>query len=514
MLKLRLIVLLMIVIGFTTTTYSQNSRNFHLTEPAMIELKRLGEAYYILDQFAKDVWKGWDDYMNYPFLFTFQNGLRILVGHPAPPAEFVPYTEVKVHGLSLYIDTTNLNNYVVRQPLLCGGGILTLGSFNNKSVTIVDISFISPASFHQDNPDSFNGETTIITFIHELMHCHQPIIREYRYGNLMIDPDLNFALFSDIEGQALLQAYEQNTLNESLPFLKDFCVARSLKLKDLSSSEKISNACDEFCEGVAVYSEFTILASVKKGFKSSLSADIDQNYTCFAAIDSLLNKYTDQLKSSTGNTLEVHEKTYWYGCFEALILDRYFPSWKSDIENGAWLDQLIRKNVDISIKDSLLTMRRFRNIYHLDSLKNKHNAIISARDSTYKMFQKRKGRIYTIDFTPISQFPGSLVDKSVKNYVLGWTYMYPEGINKLKFDDISISFNKVPVEIDYLYLVNIVDIDSITNKDPYKLEYESFDNNGFFYNVTITTPLFSLKAPKVSISESNDRVRFTIHSRV
>jgi hypothetical protein len=514
MIKLRLYVFLLIVFGLTKTIYSQNSPNFHLTEPVKIELNRLGEAYQILDQFAKDVWNGWDDYMNYPFLFTFQNGLRILVGHPAPPPEFVQYPEVKVRGLSLYIDTTNLNNYVVKQPLQCGGGILTLGSFNNKPVTIVDISFISPASFQQGDPNAFKGETTIITFIHELMHCYQPIIREYRYGNLMINPDLNFALFSDIEGQALLQAYEQSTLNESLPFLKDFCVARSLKIKDLSKSEKISNACDEFCEGEAVYSEFTILTSIKKGFKSSLSADNDPDYNHFADIDSLLNNYIGHLKSSAGNTLEVHEKTYWYGCFEALLLQRYFPNWQNEMEKGVWLDQIIHNSVSITVKDSLLVMQRFQNIYHIDSLKNKHGAIISARDNTYNMFQERKGRIYIIDFKPISQFPGSLVDKTVKRYVLGLTYMYPDGIKELKFDDVSISFNPVPVEINQLYFVKVVDIDSVTHKEPYKMKYESIDNNGFFYNVTITTPLFTLKAPKVSISESNDRVMFIIHSRV
>ena len=152
MIKLKLHVFLLIVFSLINTTFSQNSQYFHLTEPEKIELNRLGEAYQILDQFAKDVWNGWDDYMNYPFLFTFQNGLRILVGHPAPPPEFVQYPVLKVRGLSLYIDTTNLNNYEVKQPLQCGGGILTLGSFNNKPVTIVDISFISPASFQQDDP--------------------------------------------------------------------------------------------------------------------------------------------------------------------------------------------------------------------------------------------------------------------------------------------------------------------------------------------------------------------------
>lgn len=514
MIRLRLYVFLLIVFGLNKTIHSQSSQDFHITEPVKIELNRLGEAYQILDQFAKNVWNGWDDYMNYPFLFTFQNGLRILVGHPAPPPEFVQYPEVKVHGLSLYIDTTNLNNYEVKQPLQCGGGILTLGSFNNKSVTIVDISFISPASFKQDDPNAFKGEWTIMTFIHELMHCYQPKIREYRYGNLMIDPDLDFALYSDIEGQALLQAYKQSTLTESLPFLKDFCVARSLKMKDLSNTEIFLNACDEFCEGVAVYSEFLILSSIKKGFKSSLAEDNDPYYNHFADVDSLLNSYISHLKNSAVNTLEVHEKTYWYGFVEALLLQQYFPNWKNDLKKEVWLDQIIRNNVSITLKDSLLVMQRFHDIYHIDSLKNKHGVIISERDNTYNMFQERKGRIYIIDFKPISQILESLVDKTVKRYVLGFNYLYPYGIKELKFDNIFISFNPVPVEINQLYFIKIVDINSVMHKKPFDINYELKDTNGFFYNVTITTPFFTLKAPKVSISESNDIVKFMIHSRV
>lgn len=512
--NLKLYIILLVFFALVTTIRSQTSPAFQLTEPVKIELSRLDEAYQILDQFAKDVWDGWDDYTNYPFLFTFQNGLRILVGHPAPPPEFVQYPDIKVRGLSLYIDTTNLNDFVIKQPLQCGGGILTLGSFNNKPVTIVDMYFRSPISVQDDDPNAFKGENSIITFVHELMHCYQPKIREYRYGNLRINPDLNFALFSDIEGQALLKAYEQSTLNESLPFLKDFCVARSLKTKDLSKLEKISNSSDEFAEGEAVYSEFTILNSIKKGYKSSLSTDDDPYYNHFADIDSLLNKYIGHLKNSAGNTLEVHEKTYWYGCFEALLLQRYFPGWQNEIEKGAWLDQLIRKSVHITEKDSLLTIQRYQDIYHIDSLKSKHGAIISGRDNTYKMFQERKGRIYILDFKPISQFLGSTVDKTVKKYVLGLIYMYPDGIQEIKIDDISVSFKPVPIEINQLYFLKVVDIDSDKHGKPYEMKYESKDNNGFFYNVTITTPLFTLKAPKISVRESSNRVKFIIHSRV
>jgi hypothetical protein len=92
--------------------------------------------------------------------------------------------------------------------------------------------------------------------------------------------------------------------------------------------------------------------------------------------------------------------------------------------------------------------------------------------------------------------------------------MYPDGIQEIKFDDISVSFKPVPIEINQLYFLKVIDTDSGNHKKPYEMKYESIDNNGFFHNVTITTPLFTLKAPKISIRESSNRVKFIIQSRI
>ncbi|MBG0858457.1 MAG: hypothetical protein IQL11_03070, partial [Bacteroidales bacterium] len=69
-------------------------------------------------------------------------------------------------------------------------------------------------------------------------------------------------------------------------------------------------------------------------------------------------------------------------------------------------------------------------------------------------------------------------------------------------------------EINQLYYVKVIDTESGKNKKAYKMEYESEDDDGYFYNATITTPLFTLKAPKISIRESSNRVKFIVHSRV
>jgi len=505
---------LLCVIISTGSTYSQEHPSFELPQTVEIELNRLEAAYQLLDLFSNEVWDDWDDHREYPILFNFQNGLRILIGHPSPPEEFVPYPEAKIDGLSLFLDTTKLNNFTIKLPLLCGGGILTLGSFNNSPVTIVSISFMLPGPSEQEDPYLCRAEMTILTFIHELTHCYEPKIREYRYGNLMITPDLNFALYSDIEGQALLKAYEKNTLLESLPFIKDFCVARSLKLKDLSMSEKISNSCDEFAEGLAVYSEFTILTRIREDSSFTLSVQNDPGYNNFMETDSLMNFYIGHMRSSHENTFELHEKTYWYGCLQALLLQRYFPGWQEDIEKGYWLDQEIRKRAKITEEDSILAIERFKDIYNLDSLKNKHETAVNKRDNAFKEFDERKGIIYLIDFRPVSQFPGSLVDQKVTKYSNDRTDLYPEGINELGFDDVSVSFKPVPVEIISPFLLKAVDTYPVTNKEPYEIKYRSKDSNGNYYEAVITTPVFILKAPKVTINKYSDTVKFTIESRI
>ena len=507
-------VIFLIFITFNETIYSQSLKTFSLPEPVKIELKRLDEAYKILDQYSNEVWKGWNDYLSYPFLMTFQNGLRILVGHPSPPAEFVPYPYIKVHRLALYIDTTNLNKFTINLPLEVGGGVSALGSFNRKPVTIVDMRFIEPVNDQMKNSDYIKGEDHILVFIHELMHCYQKKFLKTRYGNFSIDPDLDFALYSDIEGQALSLAFEQISMKESLPYLKDFCIARSLKTHDLNESEKNQLSANEFREGEAQYSEYTILQFMKKGFENSVSLDNDPEYNHFTNPDMYTDRYLKRLKVSAGNTLDMTGKLYDYGCFQALLLQRYFPGWEKDIEEGSWLDQIIRNRLTITANDSLLVIERFQNIYHMDELKVKHKNMISERDDTYKMFKERKGRSYIISFQNIAQLLSQLVDKSQINYRIGQTYMYPDGIGDLNFDGISISLKSIPIEVYKVYYIRVIDTNPKKEGEPYSIKYQSKDSTGFYYNAIIETPLFTLKTPKVSIIESEERVIFMIQSRI
>lgn len=490
--------------------YPQNKQDYHFPEAVITQLNRLGEAYQILDQYAEDVWKGWNDYRMQPVMLTFQNGLRILLAHPDPPADFVYYPGLRVHDIPLYIDTNKLNpKFQVRLPLQSGGGLVPLG----KS-TIVSIVFTAPLSSEPQNTMYLNGEGTVLIYIHELMHCFQPSIMKYRFGNLRINPDLTIALYTDIEGRALLKAYEQDSKEKAIPFLKDFCTARSILLQDLTNGEINSHLCDEFREGEAIYAEMSILQSLRKGFESSLKTEDDPEYHQFRDIDTLMNRYAKGLESSAGNTLEIYGKNYWYGGIECFLLQRYFPGWQDDFRNGMWLHQIIRRNINMTSADSIVSLSRFRDIYRMDTLRSKHEKVISERDNTYRMFQERKGLTYVIDVKPVSQYLSSLVDKNSKNYRLGIMYMYPEGISGIKFDSVSVTLKPVPVEINQLYYLKVVDTGSGNTGEPFSIKCDSFDEKGIYHNATITTPLFTLKAPSVSVVRTSNRVKFIIHSRI
>jgi len=130
------------------------------------------------------------------------------------------------------------------------------------------------------------------------------------------------------------------------------------------------------------------------------------------------------------------------------------------------------------------------------------------------MITERKGISYIISFQQIAQLLSQLVDKSLINYRIGQTYIYPEGIGDLSFDGISISLKSIPIEVYKVYYIRVIDINPKKKGELYSINYKSKDSTGFYYNAIIETPLFTLKASKVYIIESEERVIFMIQSRV
>jgi hypothetical protein len=119
-----------------------------------------------------------------------------------------------------------------------------------------------------------------------------------------------------------------------------------------------------------------------------------------------------------------------------------------------------------------------------------------------------------ISVKPVKQYLTGLINKEARHYDLGLIYMYPEGLGDIRFDSVSISFKPIPAEINQLYFIKVIDRDWQQHKKPYEIIYKTKDKEGFYYGASISTPLFTMKVPKLEIRESSNRVKFIIHSRI
>ena len=84
----------------------------------------------------------------------------------------------------------------------------------------------------------------------------------------------------------------------------------------------------------------------------------------------------------------------------------------------------------------------------------------------------------------------------------------------IKFDKIEIVFKDVPAEINQLYHVKIVDTEWQNRKEPYSITFETKEENDIYSNVVLTTPLFTLEAPKIRLKERENRIKIIVLSRI
>ena len=271
---------------------------------------------------------------------------------------------------------------------------------------------------------------------------------------------------------------------------------------------------DEVREGTAVYAEVRSLEALGAGFERRLTAAQDPHYKGFADLGGLLHVYwarLDQRKTQTYSYL----KGYEYGCYQALLLERLFPGWQEAFSGKAGLlDEELAARVGPGAEDESLAPRRFEKVYGLSRVRARHANAVRERDSAYQAIAARRGRSYIVSFKPIRQYVAALVDPGRKKYEVGLMDIFPGGVGTVKADDIEIRFAKVPTELNQLYYFKVVDTDWKTKKTAYTIRYEAKEGEDIYTGVTLTTPLFELKAPRIRLTEEPSRVKIRLLSRV
>lgn len=492
---------------------------YELPEVMKIDLKRLEETWNVLDRFAEKIWPGWDNYHDVPFRFSYPNGVEMLVGHPDPPDSFVLLSGVEVQGKKVYVDRHKEIPLEMKPPMGGGGGVLPYGK--SEPITIVDLHISSYRDEETKEekkaslPEEFRyaGDKQIITNIHELFHCFQRTVYRYRFGNFRCNPDANYAVYAEIEGIALEKAYLEKDEEEAKKYLKDFIVARELKRKDLLERERNQESEDDLMEGTAVYSETMALQLMKKGYKPLISKENDPYFFGFRYVDEMLEQKLEFLREQRKISLDSRGKCYPYGCFQALLLSRFFPGWQENFfKEQKLLDQFLSENLPLTDEEKEKIAEGLKTRYDFAEISERHTNRISQRDNAYEMIQARKGRVYVINFKPTGEY---LYPKGYgESFKVGLINIYPEGIEKVEIQEVLFAGEKTPIIQDQLFYIKWIDTEASPGEKGYDVIFSRQEGEDVFYDAEVKTRGFVLRAPKIQIKDRQSRVKITVLSKI
>lgn len=503
------IIILLISMSFYSLARESSPGKNTLLPALKIDLERLKETWHVLDLCAEKIWTGWNNYKDVPFLVEYPNGMKMLVGHPSPPDGFELVPGVVLGEKKVYLDSRDIVPIQLIPPLMGGGGPIHFGKEERVKTVRLQLSPI----LEKPTEQTFPGEEQILVNIHELFHCFQEQIYEWRYGNLQYNTDANYAIFSEIEGLALEKAYLEPDDQKAKEFLKDFIVARELKRKNMNNEQVSQESEEDFMEGTAVYAETMTLELLKTGYQPLITQQDDPSFSGFKPIDLLWQRKIEDLVKTRSETMISRPKCYSYGNFQALLLTRFVPGWQKKVQQDKQiLDQILSQYLQLSPDEKNTVQQRLKTRYNFPEIENRHTSLIKKRDEAYEMIQARKGRKYIINFKPAHEFlkPTSRGE----SYSLGLIHIYPEGIEKIQIQDVILEGKNTPIVQDRLYYIKWIDTEAGPTEKSYELSCGKKEGEDIYVDAVFTTKGFVLKAPKIQLKDRPARVKVTILSKV
>ncbi len=488
-----------------------------LSPVVVSELKVLEETYLVLDAVAQKVWPGWTGYRELPFLFEFENQLQVLVGHPNPPAPFAVVPGLTIGGHAVAADRSKMSAVKVEPPLLAGGGPTNFGTAADGTpvytVRITVRSARSAGETQTEDQQPPSTEEKVLIYLHELFHCFQRGRIEVRAGNLRFNPDADYATWSQIEGLALERAYKAADAASARERIKEFTVARALKRQSMTDLQRNEESADDVREGTATYSQLRALEIMKSGgFKSGLTNAEDPYYRGFADADRIIASYAERLAKAAAKHEDPKMKCYDYGSFQCALAERLVPGWQQQVEQGKAMDAVLASAIPVADAERADIERRLRGDYPYEDVRRGATAFTQARDAAYQTISARQGRVYIVDLKPVRQYMEGLAGKAGA-YRLGLLTLFPAGYPGFTLDAVELSPTKVPCNTDQLFYFRAVDTESRSRRQALTVSGQR-QADGTYVDAVVTTPLFTLKAPKVRIVETGNRVKIQVLARV
>ena len=484
-----------------------------------LELLRLEETWNVLDQVAAKVWPGWKGYADVPWVFDYENQTRMLVGHPDPPDEFELVEGVTVRGKKVHLDRSREVPVELVWPTGGGGGPRPFGKGNDPKTKTETIWIRLDCHRNASQGEfKYRSEDQILLNIHELFHVYQGVFYKNadavdRYDK---NPDTHFAVHSDMEGRALLKAFQEKDKAKSLELLKDFVAARLKKYEGMPPGEQLAEKHTDFSEGTARYAEYATLLEIQKHYRPKLTAKDDPYFTAFKDLDYFFERRLEDLKGSAGMTNAAHFKCYQYGCFQGLLLNRFARGWQKTIPaKNKYLFDILVVRLGMGDQELRQVTAALDAKYDQKALFAVHNPPLEARDNAFRDFDAQKGRKLLVDFEPTREFPHPS-DYEAKSFMKTFPrnqgilrYIYPEGFKSLSVQQVLIEGKGLPLEGRELYKIGFVD----AKGTGYKVSASKVEDS-VYTDAVVVTDGFTLRAPKMEIKEKDGNIVFVIVSKV
>jgi len=282
----------------------------------------------------------------------------------------------------------------------------------------------------------------------------------------------------------------------------------------MTENERNQESDNEVAEGTCVYTEAMALRLLQEGaFRSHLSAADDPFYFGFKDAAVFLEERTEALRQVRTRTQDLGERLYRFGCFEALLLSRFFPGWQKDfLKEGRFLDKTMAEKLGVSAEMIEARAKELGARYPLEEITRRHKAVIEGRDAALQAVREMKGRVYVVNAKPIQEY---IIPKGRgESYKVGLINIYPRGIEKIEVRDVLFTGAETLMLGDQLYYLKWVDTAGDPKVKGYALTYGRKEGDDVYYDAEFKTKGFTLKAPEIRVKDTPSRVKVTVLAKV
>ncbi len=488
-----------------------------------IDLCRVEEAYRLIDTYGETVWPGWKNDMKIEFMLQYPNLVFVIVapeGGNAPSSyQLVP--DRKIRGRSIYINRKDELPIKLQSPLVGGGkgGMRVRIMLQETGVTAAAVAKAIKANKKEKAPGfcpPCDSEGQILLICHEFFHGFQTKVMKPKDDDHRGDRDFSvtpeYSTYSEIEGQALKNAFLEKDKAGALGFLKDYITARSIKRGFMPAGAAANEAEETVSEGTANYSNTKLAMLIKeKKYKPGMNRKVDPFFYGYKYMDGYIYQKTlAAIDYDMGNTLDTLGKCYDYGVIQCLLLDRLFPDWKTGFfQSGATLDEVTEKYLKLSAAERKAIADGFKVKYKYDGLYAKHAKVIKDRDETMAIVNSRQGKRYIIDFKKTKDF---IIPRARgRNVRIGVEVFYANGLEEFRLGSIVLTTADTPVyqPRKNFFSLEWVDTNARADEKGYAFKYEKQEGD-VYKNVEFKTAGFTLTAPEVQVVENREKNEVTI----